>query len=1039
MTYFKIFAISVCSSLLFLSVFVMVAFDSENTLSKAYDHYANKEYYEARQLLINEDNSIPLADFYLYEAYLAREELGLKKSQGYLYQAIQELATKKSSTALEIALNLALDAYLQKDIDALEIAIEQSRVYAAAEDPWIQFFIGCQAYLNRDYILALKSWEACQSRHCLSNWMKTSFENHLTDEQIELNRLHAEIETGQLWTTRKKLEQSLLTLPDYQDDIHFLLALSYIKEGDKLPFDQRHFAYQKSIELLQKVPENNLYYIQEKHLIHEAIKDQILQEISQSHFVTLSLYIAMMEKWHAQEYLEKISAALAGMFNEKVMTGHHTEASNFIWSLSESMPDGELKRLFTLKLSKQLDGSIAKGNLRHLEDYWKIYQNIPWLEKQTFLLLAEATSCKILEFVESDHSNFEKTKTYIQLWKSFEKNPSNRYFLAQELLQKAYRFWAVNGESQKAITLIKIAESLPFVTEQQLIHADIQRTVVKIYRQAILQDHVHEFPFIQTAAKEFQLSDVEFFDRMETSNQLADAQYLFHIGRYPLASSKALWVLQMDPNDQLARKIAAMTAYEEGHYSEVIDHIKYLKAIDNSINEALAVSKILTGDIHQSQLLLNALAEKHSLSDETILRLGFGFLILSQPDQSMFWLNKISTVNDEVRMGLCIAAFQKQSWDVVVSQYNQLSNMYKQNPVVQGIVIQALVAQNQIEKANEIFSTFLLTQSHHSIHEAGSKAFILIQKHLSHFDANDFAARYFLHVKKDPELALRKFREIKHSTPELLLERADLAYSLKNYAESIQDLQRLLQNSNGSIREKALIKLGDIYLELGFYPDSVRHFKELFTLNSLQSTTIHQSYCKALRAIGRVDLAIKHYSLLGIIPPAPLVAPQEFGMVLDPNISPEKRLKIFEFQQTLYPECISLQMLRVKELIHLSEKKENASEELLSAYDILEIINKEHPYIPESWFLQGQVLAKLHFKESAKQTFAKAISLNPHYAEAYKQLAAINVSECDYLAATYNLKQVLQITPHDTDTWNSLAHLYETQNQLEEAVRKECL
>ena len=273
MTYFKIFAISVCASLLFLSVFIMVAFDSENTLRRAYEHFANKEYYEARQLLINEDSPIPLADFYLYEAYLAREELGIKKSQGYLLQATQELSTKKSSTALEISLNLALDAYLQKDSDALQNAIEQSRIYAAQEDPWIHFFTGCHAYLVRDYPQALKSWEESKTKDWLSHWMQTSFESHLPRNQIELKRLHAEIETGQLWAGRKKLEQYLLTYPEqYHDDIHFLLALSYLKEGDKLPLDKRTFAFQKSIELLSLLPANNSFYIQEKQSILNIVK-----------------------------------------------------------------------------------------------------------------------------------------------------------------------------------------------------------------------------------------------------------------------------------------------------------------------------------------------------------------------------------------------------------------------------------------------------------------------------------------------------------------------------------------------------------------------------------------------------------------------------------------------------------------------------------------------------------------------------------------------------------------------------------------------
>lgn len=1034
MTYFKIFAISVCSSLLFLSIFVMVAFDSENTLSKAYEHFANKEYYESRYLLINEDNSIPVADFYLYEAYLAREELGIRKSQGYLLQAIQELSTKKSSTALEITLNLALDAYLQKDANALQIAIEQSRQYAAQEEPWVHFFTGFQAYLNKDYPLALKSWEAGKTRIWLSNWMKTSFESHLSQQQSDLHYLHSEIETGQLWAARKKLEQYLLTLPEYRDDIHFFLALSYIKEGNKLAYDKRSFVYQKSIELFHQVPANNAYYVQEKQTILNTFKEQILQEISHNQFLDISLYISALEKWQASEQLEALSIDLARMFNEKVMTGNNAEATTLLGGLSESMSEGELKRLFTMKLAKQMYYAINKGSLRHLDEYWTLYQNYLSTQNQAFPILADATASKILELIENDDSNFEKTNPYIHLWKSLEKDPYNRYFLAQQLVNKAQRFWSVNGEPQKAIALIKIAELLPFATENDLIHADIERAIIKTYRQAVLQDHVNEFSFIQIAVNEFNLSDAEILDRKETANQLADAQYLFHTKSYSIAEAKARWVLKTDPDNQIARKIAALTAYEAGRYGEVIEHIKHLKTVDASINEALAISKILTGDALEGHVLLQTLSEKQPLSNEAVLRIGFGYLISGRSDNGMLWLNKIPITNDEILTGYCIAAFQKHEWEKVISLYKQLPSPYTQIPAIQGIAIQAFIAQNQIEQANEIFTQLFLNSSYYDIQTEGSKAFILLQNHLSYFDTNDFAARYFLHIKKDPASALKKFRQIKNSTPELLLERAELAYSLKNYSESIQDLQKSLQSSKGPIHEKALMLLGSIYMQLGFYPDSVHQFQELFTLNPQQNPSIHQSYCQALMAIGRFDQASQHFTLMGMIPLSPLIAPQELGITLDPSTPAHQRLKMLELQLTLYPESISLQMLLAKELM-LRAENSHSHEELLLAYETLETLNEKHPYIPEAWFLQGQVLGRLHFNQSAANSFAKSISLSPNYAEAYKQLAIINSAENDFLAATYNLKQTLQITPHDVEAWKSLAYLEETQHQLAEAIR----
>lgn len=1023
MTYFKIFAISVCSSLLFLSLFVMMAFDSENTLSQAYEHYSNKEYYEARRLLTSGENPIPLADFYLYEAYLAREELGLKKSQGYLLQATEELTHKKSSTALEIALNLALDAYLQKNADALQTAIEQSQRNASPDEPWIHFFTGCHAYLERNYARAFKSLEASKSRVWLSNWMKTSFEKFLSKEQIELISLHSEIEAGQ-GIARKKLEYCLLTFPEkHHDDIRCLLALSYIQEGNQRSFDKRKASDQKAIELLNSIPLNNFFFVQEKQHIFDTFKRLVFKEINQHHFIDLSLYLTALETWQASEQLESMSVDIAKIFNEEVMTGNSEEAAILLQGLSGNLPESRFKSIFTMKLTKHFYNNIAKGNLRHINEFWTLYRNFLSDDNHTLPLLADITASKILELLENDNSDFDKTIPFINLWKSLEKNSLNRYALAQQLVHQAQRFWSVNGEAQKAISLLKIAEFLPFATEQKLIHCDIESAIAKTYRQAVLRDHIQEFSFFNLAVQEFNLSNSEILDPMESANQLADAEYLFSMEQYSLAATKTKWVLQVDPNNQNARKIAAQIAYAEGRYHDLVEHIKFLKTIDSSLNEALTVSKLLA-NARLNSTNSEALAEREFLSQESKLRLAFEFLFLSQPDNSLFWLNQVYDLNDEILTGFCIAAFQKQEWEKVISLYNKMSSHNNLNPALHGIAIQALIAQNQKEKANEIFTKFFaLNSPYHIYDDKGSQPFILLQNHLSYFDANDFAARYYLHVRNDPENALQKFLKITNCSPELLLERANLAYSLKLYSESIQDLQKSLLNAHGPIREQALTLLGRIHLQLGFYPDSVHYFEELFKVNPVQNPSVHQSFCQALIAIGRSDLATSHFNLLGNTAPHPFVSPQELPFDLDSHTPAHKRLKILEIQMTQYPNNVSLQMMLVKELLLRSEKSEHSSEELLLAFETIETLLEEHPGLPEMWFLQGQILARLHLNDAAKKSFSKSIALCPNYAEAFKKLALINIDEDDLFTASYNLKQTLQIAPYDLEAWNSLTQI----------------
>lgn len=957
MTYFKIFAISAISSLLFLSVFVIVAFDSENSLREAYEHYEKQEYYEARALLVNEDNTIPLADFYLYEAYLAREELGLKKSQSYLNQASLELKNKKSSTALEIYLNLALDAYLLNDPVTLDFVIEKAQSYAEPNEPWVYFFKGLHAYMTKDYKLALQNWARSKSRPWLSNWMKTSFSKALTSIETELKYLHSEIESELYWSAREKLENKLMVSPDvHHHNIRYLIALTYIKEGNTLPLSKRSLAYQKAHDILLLVPLEHLNYVQGKEQIFDAFQEQIMQQLAVDHFDDISFYISVLEKWNAQPQLEKISVAVAKMVHERSLTGHSKEASFLLQGLAEQLPEGQLKHLITTKIAQQLYHAIAKGHLRHIEEHWAVCQNFLASQGQSYPLLTSMTATKILDVVSQDSTELNKTKPYIHLWKALEKNGHYRLHLAQELILKAQRLWSIEGNFQKAINLIKIAERLPFEGEQVLLHESIERAITKTYRQAILRDHIHEFPFIQMAIKEFNLDNNAILDAKEVENQLADAEYLYRNGRNGLASAKALWVLQVNPENQAARKIAALTAYENGYYHELLSHVHHLNEISLDLQEAVAISKVLTNAQDEGYSLLMQLANQNPISQSTVLRLAYGHLINLQPDQSLLWLNKIHVPCDETLIGHYIASFQKHEWGKTIDLYKHLPSTYSKIPALKGIIIQALIAQGNFSTAHDHFLEMLDLANYKSYQdEESSSSLAILQRHLNHFDVRDFAGRYFLHVKHDAENALNQFAMVKNAKPNLLYERAELAVKLNHFPEAINDLTLAINSSEDILKKKSLALLGNIYLNLGFYHDSVRYFKELFALNPMQSLELHQSYGIALSAIHCSELAQEHLAICGL-------NIQNLNPALDIS-------DLLKSNSKQYPESLTMNILKAKQLLKLADKS-SSSDDLLLAYEIIDSLNEAHPYIPEAWLIKGKILSKLKFNESANIAFS---------------------------------------------------------------------
>lgn len=1021
MSYFRIFAISVFASLLFLSIFVMVAFDSENNLKQAYTYFSQKRYYEARQHLLNEDHSIPLADFYLYEAYLAREELGIKKSQGYLEKAKKELLIKKSSTAFEIILNSALDAFLLKDKAALKIAIEEGLKYTSKTNPWIQFFLGNQAYLDNNFSLALEAWHASESRQWLSPWMRKSFENHFSSEQQKLNELHAQIETDTFYTAREKLKKIENTYSEtYRSNIQYLLALSYLKEAVCLPAHEQVAAFQKANEYLSQIPSNDPFYRLHQSTIYHAFKAQAVRELQTKRYKDLVFLTNFLEKQQALHAVTELSEVISCLFTEKIITGNLLEATSLITQLGDILPEGKLKQLLSDRFLNHMMQAIEKGHIRHLPDYWNLSKSFLVATPSSVSPLRKVLQNKIFHILENDHPELALTKTYLSLWFSIESSSLQHYILAQELIEKAYHQWSHESNYQKALCLLKIAKSFSSDTHAALIHETLEKTMVKVYQSAALKDNIQEIPYIQEAIQIFKLSDLAALNQQETSYHFEDALYLFRIGDYKQALKKVAWVLHSYPHHLPARRIAALSAYQEGFYKEVLEHIAYLQELDHALQEAYILSKALIND--EDPIFTNF----DTLSEDTKLRLAYGYLTLSKTEKGLFWLRQLDPSYAEVGLGDCIAAFQMQQWDHAWNIYNQLPHPYKQIPALQGMLIQASIAQGKREDAESLFSMMNFeTPVAHSID--CSQAFNILYRTLSTFDAEDFAGRYFLYVKNDPENALKHFQSIKNPNKNQLLERADLAISLQHYALAVSDLSQYLRLCLHAEREPALLSLGHLCFLQGYYHDSVRYYQEVFTLNEKQSSEVQECFSLALAQIGRTDLATKYTSWIHTPPPL-----KEDSFNFEPDLSKAERLHCIRSRLKDYPESLSLNILLSKVLI--DESFSISFEDLFEAYAILTSLNRQYPLFPDVWYLQGQVLTKLHAPQAAKVAFTQSVLLNNAFIDAYKNLVELNTEEGDIIAASYNLKQILKFNPSDWEAWESLAVLYETHGLLHEAL-----
>lgn len=972
----------------------MVAFDSENTLKMAYEHYENGDYYQSRQLLVNEDSSIPLADFYLYESYLAREELGIKKSQNYLYQALDQLASKKSSTAYEISLNLALDAYLQKDLTALSHALIQSRHYTQSDDPWLYFFQGLHAYHKENYSDALTFWKLSEAKQWLSPWMRTSFQKHFSEEEMCLKFLHAEIETGEILETRKKLQDLLKKYHrTYQDDIRYLIGLSILKEAHHYPLTQRSPFFEKAWEYLRDIPNNNSFLAKEKNRVAKFFEKQVLQEIVQQNFSTLPIYAAALEKWQSVDELKSFCQEIAQFFNALTLTDHLAEAALTINELEKSLSQGWVKEQMALCIHQQMHQIISQKNIKLLDTYWNISKDFLISQNIPLHNFSQTILYKLFETIEHENTPFHATQAYLSFIQTYESDPHRRYDLAKQMVQKAIPLWLEKRESLKAIELIKLAKQLPDISEHALLQEDILQAVTDIHRSVHLEDLVEDFSNLQLAITQFNLSHLNLLDEQEISNQLADAQYQFHQGHLSIASKKVAWVLNNKPDDYTARKIAALIAWEEGSYTDIQHHQKYLNPSDRDLKDLFA---FITS--------FNSPSLSSEPSENVKLKLAQVFLIRSQPEKAVIWLDKLLTKDEEALLGYYVAAFQNKAWEKVLDFYPQLDLRHAQTPLVQAMFIQACIAKNQLEKADLMFSQ--LTSKHNGDNKP--KHYSFFEKHLQHFNLEAFTANYFLYVKNDPQIALKTLKKSSSLPKELLLQKAQLAFECKDYLSAILDLKNYLQSEDCANGEKALSLMAQNYFALEYYEDCVISLKNLLEVSPLnrQLEKIYEQALAAVNCHSSKNISFKDAT----------------------------RSEIETNSQDL-AESLTCKLMQVKQCLSKGNLQHPFSEEFLSAYALLQNINEQHPYFSEAWFLKGRILIGMQFYEAAKASYCKAIETCPSDIEAYKNLASLYILENDLHTASFYLERSLRISSDDRSIWASLGKIYESLNQFEEALK----
>ncbi len=855
--------------------YMFIAFDSDYELHLAYESFLKGDYEHSQNELAKLKGSIPSDQVDLYSAYVARALKDLDQSQKLLGEAVTSEDHSKSSILLEIRLNQAFNAYLQHDVTALKQAVDAA-AEIAPNQPWVVFFQALESFENDDYAKALELWSVRSDRMPLSGWMKKAFEEVFSRRWMVLTLSRCQIEVGKYLMARQTLEEELDGASQSELlDLNFLLGLSYAKEAqEKTPNGAAPY-WKLAFSYLNKVPLQNDLYAADRQKLIAAVEKQVNQLLESKSYSDLPFYASTLQAWGADAALNDLASTVIAHLNQAVGDGQWRRVEELAAIVNRMIPDGATRQSLQRRFQALAETALANANLEQLAEYWSVAHLLSNHPDKLSTEFGAKLSSKVATLIPADDPGLSHTIPFVRFWANMVNQPDAHLALAKTLVSAAEDTWIAPGGERKAEQLIEIAQSLTSKDNQPAIDDAIDQMIARVYEEVNKRDDIEKLPAILDVAERFHVSQIDIKSPLQIKRHATMAQDLLRQRRYEEALQRAKWVLKLDPNNQIARFIVGIIMYDQADYLQAKEYLSSLTNPSASAREALAISQILSGDEEEGMSSLNQFRAKKALQDDTLLRLGLGLLERGQAAEGLDWLQQVKQPSQEAIIGQAYALFLEKQYDKVRPLLKRLNTPYSVLDGVQGLAIQTDVMQGHTEAAEKALIQ-LLRQPEQPAVSGVSAAFQQFEQHkMAEFSRHFLAGLFFRDVKSKNDIAIKYFRLVKHPTPAMLLVRAQTLLDLGIYAEAMEDLNTIAnQTADPDTAKQALpflaIALDHNQLRL----EALVLFQRYFELEP-KTTDYRLDYAHLLERLRRYDLALTQFGMAGgldKLPPEDVVA-----------------------------------------------------------------------------------------------------------------------------------------------------------------------
>ena len=466
-----------------LAGYICFKFDSNYVLKLTADSYEKQDYLKAAERLSTLKKK-PSPKIHLYEGYIRRAQKQYEQSTNAFLAAFEEASHLDLKN--EASFNLLLNAYLSEDFAFIQKHLKKEADPAA----YTPFFTALLLYHQRDYAKAYDYFVEAENREYYSSWMKQEWNTHFP-KAYEIGQIaHCLIEIGKPHQGRLLLENHLKKFEGTEEEISYLIGLSYLNEAQDRPLNLALSYFKNAHPYLKLKPLKNpeCQALEKKvSLYFETYLGALLKEAL---YPSLSELLPLIQDLNLLN--EKTYALLLDRLDYERNSSDESRFLELLQRVSPLLSQDPFKKLLTYHSLAYAKDLITYDQIDILNQSWPVLQKALDFSDLDLQMFSTHIQAHLFTLIEQDEDSLSNTYSLLLFWDSLERNDSKRLEFLSVFFPAVKELWFFS--TPKALQLSKYIDQFSHLNQKP----QVQEKMLEILQEVsceIKSPHLQEAYF----------------------------------------------------------------------------------------------------------------------------------------------------------------------------------------------------------------------------------------------------------------------------------------------------------------------------------------------------------------------------------------------------------------------------------------------------------------------------------------------------------------------------------------------------------------